>query len=217
MSEGIKNIEGNAFVNSGIKNIIIPPTVTELSYDIFVGCSNLETFTNLCREGQTVNSRLYYNKQTLSKLSKVYGYDTNAEFKTRTLDAEYNWGGEPFVDTEKPVISSIEIFRNEVEYRVRINATDNIGVYMYCINSTPEPYEDGWQLASDVLLLESGTYYAFAKDEQGNVSDPYDYAFSIYRMSRGQLRKNQWLYRQGSYTFLYIIFFRIRGKCGTAR
>ncbi len=177
ISEGVEQINNQAFTNTAIRDIVVPSTVNYLSSYIFMGCSNLETITNLCEEEQTVSDSFYYDKDNLTKLSNVYGYDTNTEFKTRTVDAGYNWAGEPYVDTEKPVISSVEVFYTDVEARVLINATDNIGVYMYCINNTPEPYEDGWQLASDVLLLESGTYYAFAKDENGNVSEPYEFKY----------------------------------------
>ena len=113
-------------------------------------------------------------------------YETNGNIQTGTIE-DKSYGFKVNVDnltyeedTEKPVITSVTSTEGITNTRkqIFITATDNIGITGYIVkkvNVTPTLTED-WQtstsssFASD-SIYENGTYYVWAKDGNGNISD----------------------------------------------
>ncbi len=76
------------------------------------------------------------------------------------------------VDTEKPVITAVTLPTQWCSSGIlTIEATDNTGsVKDYALSDSSAIPTDGWQTSPIFTLTSNGTYYAFARDEVGNVS-----------------------------------------------
>lgn len=75
-------------------------------------------------------------------------------------------------DTEAPTISKVDLSGTDAV----VTAEDNIGVTKYALSETNNADEVSWQDSNRFADLKEGTtYYAFAKDEAGNVSDSYEF------------------------------------------
>lgn len=75
-------------------------------------------------------------------------------------------------DKELPIIESTELLPSSVI----ISASDDIGVTGYALTTSvdkPNAKDDVWVTNTEFTLEAMGTYYAYAKDEAGNVSEGY--------------------------------------------
>ena len=82
-------------------------------------------------------------------------------------------------DYEAPVINGVETDSSwVVDYQTFIvDATDNIAVTGYYISTSsdkPALDAEGWQVSNLVKAIDNGTWYIFARDGFGNVSEPYE-------------------------------------------
>ncbi len=82
-------------------------------------------------------------------------------------------------DFSSPVINKVETTTewNKEYQEFVVYASDNYLVSAYKIksNSTkPSPYETGWQASPTLKVTQSKVWYIFAKDTNGNVSEPYE-------------------------------------------
>lgn len=84
------------------------------------------------------------------------------------------------VDSIKPVVSSVAIPEDwGTSAKVTLAATDDggSGLSAYAISTTATPPGSGWQTSTSFTLTANGSYYAFARDGAGNISEAY--AFQI--------------------------------------
>ena len=85
-------------------------------------------------------------------------------------------------DTTKPVIkyARVEEQWSKTNKPVEISATDDTGIAAYIVtnsNTAPSASDTGWEVATSdkytsINTYDNGTYYAYVKDEAGNISDP---------------------------------------------
>lgn len=83
-------------------------------------------------------------------------------------------GGE-ISDNTAPVVNSVVIEGTEVT----IAASDNIGVEKYGVSTSNDSKDViAWKASNKFVSLKNeGTYYAFAMDASGNISEPYAFDF----------------------------------------
>jgi hypothetical protein len=82
------------------------------------------------------------------------------------------------VDSIAPTISSVTI----EEATITINASDEVGVIGYLVTeeaTKPSPTLNEWKTTSVITVDEEGTYYAWVKDEAGNVSNSKEVVIEI--------------------------------------
>lgn len=75
-------------------------------------------------------------------------------------------------DKTLPIIESVALFPSSV----KITANDDIGVTGYALTTSldkPNAKDDVWTTNTEFTLEAMGTFYAYAKDEAGNVSESY--------------------------------------------
>ena len=80
------------------------------------------------------------------------------------------------VDSIKPMVSSVTIPEDwGTSAKITLSATDDggSGLSAYAISTTSTPPGSGWQIGTSFTLTSNGSYYAFARDGAGNVSEAY--------------------------------------------
>lgn len=130
------------------------------------GASNVITGTVLEING-IVNER--YSARYLLTYTVKFG-DLELGSVTRVVDV---------ADFEAPTITGFETetFWVEGKQTFTITATDNISLGGYLIKDVKEETlasEDGWQESNVFEVTENKTYYVYAKDGHGNVSEAYE-------------------------------------------
>ena len=81
------------------------------------------------------------------------------------------------IDTIKPIVASVSVPTAwGSDSTVTIEAADaESGVSSYAVSSTDTVPSSGWQTSSKSTVTANGTYYAWAKDQAGNVSVSYKF------------------------------------------
>ncbi len=73
-------------------------------------------------------------------------------------------------DTTPPVISSVTVSSTGgTTAQITINATDNAAVTGYAVTTSSSAPATGWQTGNGFTLTSNGNYYAWARDDFGNV------------------------------------------------
>ena len=109
-----------------------------------------------------------YTSRYLLTYKAMFG-DMEIDSVTRVVDVS---------DFEAPVIGSVdtENFWVEGKQTFAVNATDNIdltGYFISDVNTKPLASAAGWQESNVFEVTSNKTYYLFAKDSHGNVSNAY--------------------------------------------
>ena len=72
-------------------------------------------------------------------------------------------------DTTPPVISSVTVPSGGTAAQITINATDNAAVTGYAVTTSSSAPATGWQTGNGFTLTSNGNYYAWGRDDFGNV------------------------------------------------
>lgn len=121
----------------------------------------------------------------------AYGWQDNSSFALTANGIYYAWAKDGLgnisarfafsvtrIDDKPPVISSVTVPDGwSASAVVKINADDvGLGVASYAISTSGiKAPTSGWQVSPDFTLTASGTFYAWAKDEAGNVSAYHEF------------------------------------------
>lgn len=84
------------------------------------------------------------------------------------------------IDSDPPSISFVTVPTTwAATSSITISAFDSSsGVTAYVVTTTATPPVTGWQAGKTLELTENGTYYAFARDGVGHVSEGYEFTVS---------------------------------------
>lgn len=183
VKDGVGNTAYKSFSFSKIDST--KPTISSVSVPTSWGAANTVTISaNDTGSGVTAYAVTSTNAapSTGWQTSKSVEVNANGKYYAWAKDAVGNVSaGYEFtvskVDSDKPVISTVTVPDTwATSSTVAISASDAAsGVATYAVTTTNAAPSTGWQSGNNFTLTANGTYYAWAKDNVGNVSAGYKF------------------------------------------
>ncbi|MDF3005296.1 MAG: hypothetical protein K0S22_1768 [Oscillospiraceae bacterium] len=183
VKDGVGNTAYKSFSFSKIDNTT--PTISSVSVPTSWGAANTVTIS-----ANDTGSGVAAYAVTSTNAAPSTGWQTSKSVEVNANGKYYAWAkdavgnvstGYEFtvskVDSEKPVINAVTVPDGwATSSTITISASDAAsGVATYAVTTTNAAPSTGWQSSGSFTLSTNGTYYAWAKDNVGNVSVGYKF------------------------------------------
>ncbi|WMJ83157.1 DUF6273 domain-containing protein [Oscillospiraceae bacterium MB24-C1] len=183
VKDGVGNTAYKSFSFSKIDSTM--PTISSVSVPTSWGAANTVTVS-----ATDTGSGVAAYAVTSTNVAPSTGWQTSKNVEVTANGKYYAWAkdavgnvsaGYEFtiskVDSGKPVVGTVTVPDAwATSSTISISASDDAsGVATYAVTTTNTAPSTGWQGGSNFTLTANGTYYAWAKDAVGNVSEGYKF------------------------------------------
>ncbi|PYG86553.1 Calx-beta domain-containing protein [Ruminiclostridium sufflavum DSM 19573] len=152
------------YMCTGLINVpIIPNGIKNMNYS-FYGCTNL-TGNIFIPKSVTKMTNIFTN--TSMPITMIYSSTIAGSYAEPTNVTKVT-------DSALPIISGVTVMD---EAAVKIYAQDDYFIEKYAVTSTNSVPTSGWQVSDVFSNLPNGSYYAWAMDGVGNVSESTGFVF----------------------------------------